>query len=90
MPAEQEILRIRLTELRKKMGLQKEDLSGGTSKLEKRNDFKRSALLEYLEQLGMGIEIKVYPKNDVATSQSEMILLKLSLQICTGNIACAE
>ena len=64
--AEREILSIKLAELREKQGLKQEDLNSfsqtSVSKLEKRKDMKISTLLEYLDDIGMGLEISVYPK----------------------------
>ena len=63
--AENEIFRIRLSELRIKMGLKQEDIKAftqsGISKLESREDMKISTLVEYLHNIGMGLEIKAYP-----------------------------
>jgi hypothetical protein len=46
------------------------------SRLEKRRDIKISTLVEYLNSLGMGLEIKTYPK-DKNTKIKEEILLKI-------------
>lgn len=47
------------------MGIRQEDIKGFTqssiSKLESRKDIKVSALIEYLDNIGMGVEIKAYP-----------------------------
>ena len=63
--AENEIFRIRLSELRIKMGLKQEDIKAftqsGISKLESRDDMKLSTLVKYLHNIGMGLEIKAYP-----------------------------
>ncbi len=78
--AEQEIFHIRLKELRKKMNIKQEDIESfsqsSISKLESRKDMKISTLLEYLESIGLGIEIKVYPKKKQIHSTEEIILLK--------------
>jgi hypothetical protein len=64
--AEKEIFNIRLAELRKMMKVRQEDITAftqsGISKLEKRKDMKISTLLEYLDSIGMGVEIRTYPK----------------------------
>jgi len=64
--AEKEIFKIRLSELRKKVGMTQKEINAfsqsGISKLEARKDMKISTLIEYLESLGMGIEIKAYTK----------------------------
>lgn len=78
--AEKEIFRIRLSELRKKMGVRQEDLKtfsqSSISKLESRKDIKVSTLIEYLENIGMGIEIKVFPKNQGHEPNNGILLLK--------------
>src|SRR4030065_171190 len=65
--AGKEILQIRLAELREKLGIRQEDIKSfsqsSVSKLESRKDMKISTLIEYLGNLGLGIEIKVYPRN---------------------------
>jgi len=77
--AEKEILQIKLAEIRKKFGIRQEDIKSfsqsGVSKLESRKDLKISTLIQYLENLGLGVEIKVYPKNK-KMKNSEIILLK--------------
>lgn len=79
--AEKEIFQIRLAELRQKTGICQEDLptfsQSAISKLEVRKDMKISTLIEYLEQIGMGLEIKVYPKNQTFAPQEEIVLLKV-------------
>jgi len=64
--ADKEIFRIRLSDLRKQMGVKQEDIKAftqsGISKLESRKDMKISTLVEYLSNIGMGLEIKAYPK----------------------------
>jgi len=79
--AEKEILQIRLSELREKQGLKQEDIKSftqsGVSKLESRKDMKISTLIEYLDNLGLGIEIKAYPKNKKSKKLDEYILLKI-------------
>ena len=46
------------------------------SKIEKRKDIKISTLIDYLDSLGMGLEIITYPKMAVSKKQ-EKILLKV-------------
>jgi hypothetical protein len=64
--AEQDILQIKLSDLRKRMGIRQTDIRSFTqasiSKLEKRKDIKLSTLVEYLDCLGLGVEIRVFPK----------------------------
>ena len=78
--AEKEIFRIRLSELRKQMGVKQEDIlsftQSGISKLESRKDMKISTLVEYLQNLGMGLEIKAYPKKR-KYKEDEFVLLKI-------------
>ena len=78
--ADKEIFRIKLSELRIKMGIKQEDLKAftqsGISKLESREDMKISTLVEYLHNIGMGLEIKAYPikrKRKV----DEVVILKI-------------
>ncbi|MBI4691712.1 MAG: XRE family transcriptional regulator [Nitrospirae bacterium] len=78
--AEKEIFKIRLSELRKQMGIKQEDIStftqSGISKLEARKDMKVSTLVEYLKNIGMGIEIKAYPKSK-KKNVNEVVLLRM-------------
>jgi hypothetical protein len=78
--AEKEIFLIRLSELRKQMGVKQEDIGSftqsGISKLEARKDMKISTLVEYLDNIGMGLEIKAYPKNK-KQKLDEVVLLKM-------------
>jgi hypothetical protein len=77
--AENEIIKIRLSEIREKRGLKQEDIKSfsqsSVSKLESRNDMKISTLVEYLDNLGLGIEIKAYPKNHKKKNE-EIVILK--------------
>ena len=79
--AEKEIFQIRLAELRRRMGIRQEDIKtfsqSSISKLESRKDIKVSTLVEYLDKIGMGVEIKAYPKNKGRKSSEEVVLLKL-------------
>ncbi|MBN2161235.1 MAG: XRE family transcriptional regulator [Spirochaetes bacterium] len=78
--AEKEIFNIRLAELRKMMKVRQEDIKtftqSGISKLEKRKDMKISTLLEYLDSIGMGIEIKTFPKKTARNRDKDIILLR--------------
>ena len=64
---EQESLNIKLKALRGKYGIKQEGISNfsqtAVSKLERRKDIKISTLIDYLESLGMGLEITALPKN---------------------------
>jgi hypothetical protein len=78
--AEKEILQIRLSELRKQMGVKQEDIpaftQSGISKLESRKDMKISTLVEYIRSIGMGLEIKAYPKKRKHKAD-DVVLLKI-------------
>ena len=73
--AQEETLNIRLSILREKYGLKQSELSNFTqtavSKLEKRKDIRISTLIDYLDSLGMGLEISAYPRN---SSKKELLL----------------
>jgi hypothetical protein len=79
--AEKEIFQIRLSEIRKKMGVRQEDVKSftqtGISKLESRKDMKVSTLVDYLNNIGLGIEIKVYPKVKKRKGSEEITLLRM-------------
>lgn len=76
--AEREILAMKLAELRERRGVKQTDISAfsqtAISKLEHRKDMKLSTLIEYLEGIGMGLEIRVYPKNSKGTAKTETLL----------------
>ena len=78
--AEKEIFEIRLSELRKMMNVRQEDITSftqsGISKLEKRKDMKISTLIEYLDSIGMGIEITTFPKKSEKKHSQGILLLK--------------
>lgn len=65
--AERETLAIRLADLRTRRGIKQTDISSfsqtAISKLERRKDMKLSTLIDYLDAIGMGLEIRVYQKN---------------------------
>jgi hypothetical protein len=73
--AERESLNIRLGMLREKYGVKQSEISRFTqtavSKLEKRKDIRISTLIDYLDSLGMGLEIAAYPKN---SNKKELLL----------------
>ncbi|MEW6184978.1 MAG: XRE family transcriptional regulator [Thermodesulfobacteriota bacterium] len=77
--AEKEIFQIRLSEIRKRMGIRQEDIrsfsQSGISKLESRKDMKISTLVDYLNNIGLGLEIKVYPKDHKRKGGKEITLL---------------
>lgn len=78
--AEQEIFRITLSKLRKQMGIKQADVmtfsQTSISRLENRKDMKLSTLVEYLDSLGLGGEIKVFPKKHKKGVPSEITLMR--------------
>jgi hypothetical protein len=78
MMAEQEILTIRLGQLREKLGVKQDEFDNfsqtSISRLEKRKDIRVSTLIEYLNNLGMGLEIKTFPKKKVKKIKEEVLL----------------
>jgi transcriptional regulator with XRE-family HTH domain len=78
--AKKEIFQIRLSELRKQMGIRQEDITefsqSSISKLESRKDIKVSTLIEYLANLGLGVEIKAFPRGKKHKEGKEFVLLK--------------
>ena len=73
--AEQESLNIRLGMLREKYGVRQSEIANFTqtavSKLENRKNIRISTLIDYLDSLGMGLEITAYPRN---SSKKELLL----------------
>ena len=73
--AQEESLNIRLAMLREKYGMKQIDVTNFTqtavSKLENRKDIRISTLIDYLDSLGMGLEITAYPKN---STEKELLL----------------
>jgi len=73
--AEQESLNIRLGMLRTKYGVRQTEITNFTqtavSKIENRKNIRISTLIDYLDSLGMGLEIKAYPKN---SNKKELLL----------------
>ena len=73
--AQKESLNIRLSILREKYGVKQSEVSNFTqtavSKLENRKDIRISTLIDYLESLGMGLEITACPKN---SAKKELLL----------------
>jgi hypothetical protein len=73
--AEKESLNIRLGILREKYGVKQGNVADFTqiagSKLENRKDIRISTLIDYLDSLGMGLEITAYPKN---SNEKELLL----------------
>jgi len=73
--AEQESLNIRLVMLREKYGVKQSEITNFTqtsvSKLENSKDIRISTLIDYLDSLGIGLEIVVYQKN---STEKELLL----------------
>jgi transcriptional regulator with XRE-family HTH domain len=73
--AQKESLNIRLAILREKYGVKQSEIENFTqtavSKLENRKDIRISTLIDYLDSLGMGLEITAYPRN---SSKKELLL----------------
>ena len=67
---EQDLLNIRLKELRSKSGIKQTDVS----KLERRKDIKISTLIDYLDSLGMGLEIAALSRGKATKKE---ILLRI-------------
>ncbi|EHQ06207.1 helix-turn-helix domain-containing protein [Leptonema illini] len=78
--AEAMLFQIKLAELRKAMGLRQEDVEtfsqSSLSKIESRADIKISTLREYLDSIGMQLEIKARPRKAGAAKKKEYVLLK--------------
>ena len=70
---EQDLLNIRLKELRDKSGIRQNDLANfsqtAVSKLEQRKDIKISTLIDYLDSLGMGLEIAALSRGKAAKKE---------------------
>jgi transcriptional regulator with XRE-family HTH domain len=73
--AQKESLNIKLAMLREKYGVKQSEIENFTqtavSKLENRKDIRISTLIDYLDSLGMGLEITAYPKN---STKKELLL----------------
>lgn len=81
--AEKMLFQINLADLRKQVGLRQEDIAhfsqSGLSKLESRKDMKISTLINYLDSLGMDLEIKAkLRKKKDGKSKKEFVLLHAS------------
>jgi hypothetical protein len=75
---ERDSLNIKLSQLRGKYGVKQSEVPHFTqtavSKIENRKDIKVSTLIDYLDSLGMGLEILAYSKDQ---SNEKEILLKI-------------
>lgn len=78
--AEQDIMTIRLAKLREERNIKQSEMGNFTqssiSKIERRKDIKISTLIDYLDSLGMGLEIIAYSKS-CGVPDEEKILLKV-------------
>jgi len=78
--AAEELFRINLADLRETYGVHQVDVKGfsqpAVSKLEKRKDIKLSTLLDYLDALGLRIEIKVSPRVHKSGTPKDLIILR--------------
>ena len=76
--AEQDVMSIRLAQLREEHNIKQSEMANFTqssvSKIEKRKDMKISTLIDYLDSLGMGLEIITYPKAVVSGKQQKVLL----------------
>ncbi|MBO5125609.1 MAG: helix-turn-helix transcriptional regulator [Spirochaetaceae bacterium] len=76
--AEQEILTIRLAQLRESQNKTQAEMTSfsqsSISKIEGRKDIKISTLIDYLDNLGMGLEIRACSK---ASPFKDTVLLKI-------------
>ena len=73
-----EIFTVRLAHLREQQGLSQTEIKGFTqsnvSRLEARDDMKLSTLIEYLQSIGMDVEITVKPKTSSGHAASIKLL----------------
>jgi hypothetical protein len=73
--AREESLNVMLAILREKYGMKQNELTNFTqtavSKLENRKDIRISTLINYLDSLGMGLEITARPRN---STKKELLL----------------
>ena len=76
--AEQDIMTIRLAQLREEQNVKQSEMTNfsqsSVSKIEKRTDIKISTLIDYLDSLGMGLEIITYPKTANSKKQEKVLL----------------
>jgi hypothetical protein len=81
LKAEQELLTIKLSQLREKCGVKQAGMDNFTqtsvSRIEKRRDIKISTLINYLDGLGMGLEIRAYPKKGLPSAAESEVLLRI-------------
>ena len=75
---ERDSLNIKLKALRGKYGVKQTEVANfsqtAISKIERRKDIRLSTLIEYLDSLGMGLEITALPKGN---SEEREVLLRI-------------
>jgi hypothetical protein len=78
LAADREILALQLAKLRERQGVKQSDMKAfsqtAISKLERRKDMKLSTLIEYVQGIGMGLEIRVYRKGARRSSNAQTLL----------------
>lgn len=78
LAADREILALQLAKLRERQGVRQSDIKAfsqtAISKLERRKDMKLSTLIEYVQGIGMELEIRVYPKGAKRSSKAQTLL----------------
>ena len=76
--AEQEILAIKLQNLKEKFHNNQDDCKElddiSISPITEKEEIKISTLIEYLDKLGLGLEIKTFPKNNTNMTEDEILL----------------
>lgn len=76
--ADQILLNLKLGDLRRELGVKQVDVKGlsqsGVSKIEGREDLKISTLISYCKALGVGIEIRTFPKKLMPKMRSKVLL----------------
>ncbi len=78
LKAERENLSIKLARIREEQNIRQSEVANFTqssvSRLEKRKDIKLSTLIDYVDSIGLGLEIKVYPKVTNSKVKEEVLL----------------
>jgi len=78
LKAERENFSIKLARIRESQELTQSEIANFTqssvSRLEKRKDIKLSTLIDYIDSIGMGLEIKIYPKLANSKVKEEVLL----------------
>ncbi|EKR27809.1 helix-turn-helix domain-containing protein [Leptospira interrogans] len=74
------LLKLKLSDLRKGAGLKQAEIPGfaqtSISRIESRADLKLSTLVDYVQALGMSIEIRAISKSKSKTKQKDILILK--------------